>query len=306
MMSSSELTESPVWDLRTFEKQLGNTPLEPISLWINGAKHKIHLKMEGENPTGSIKDRTAYGLLQDLEIRGLLRPGTTLVESTSGNLGVALSLLCKIIGHSFIAVVDPKTTPENRAKMSRLGAQIELVERQDKNGGYLLSRLERVRQLCLSSPDYIWPNQYENEANPLIHYTTTAPEIYLQMKERIDALFIAASTGGTLAGIGRYFREVSPMTRVIGVDAHGSVIFGTPAAPRLLTGIGSSRRSSFIHPKMYDEYMQAKDADAFTFCYHLYTKTGLSVGGSSGAVLAACVRYLYHHPEAENVCLPLC
>ena len=160
--------------------QLGNTPMEPIYLVIGGVPRKIHLKLESENPTGSVKARTGYGLIQALEAQGLLSRGATLIESTSGNLGVALSFFCKVKGYGFIAVIDPKTTQENSAKMQALGAQIEMVHQPDENGGYLLSRLERVRELCHVSPTYVWTDQYSNPANPRIHYLSTAPEIYRQ------------------------------------------------------------------------------------------------------------------------------
>jgi len=280
---------------------IGNTPLVPIYLTINGIARKVHLKLESANPTGSIKYRTGYGLIQALETQGLLTKDSIVIESTSGNLGVALSALCKQKGYKFVAVVDPKTTAENMNKMLSWDAEIELVQQADKNGGYLLTRLERVKELSCASSRYIWTNQYANPANPAIHYLSTGPEIYQQMKGEVGTLFIAVSTGGTLAGIGRYFRETSPSTCVVGVDAHGSVIFGTPAAPRRLTGIGSSRPSTFLDATLYDTSMHVTDEDAFLACWTLAEATGISVGGSSGAVLAACAQYLAEHAEAVNV-----
>jgi len=284
--------------------QIGNTPMLPISLVIAGKARIVHLKLEGENPTGSVKDRTGYALIQDMEERGLLKQGSTVIESTSGNLGVALSFICKAKGYTFVAVVDPKTTSENITKMEALGAVIDMVDRPDANGGYLLTRLARIQEVCTTSQQYVWTDQYANSANPRIHYDSTGPEIYQQMNGKVDAVFVAVSTGGTLAGIGRFFREVSPATRIIGVDACGSVVFNTPSAPRKLTGIGSSRRSSFITPVLYDSYMLVNDEQAFAFCHALHQATSLKVGGSSGAVLSACSRYLQAHPEIVNaVCV---
>lgn len=290
-------------DLHRLAQRLGNTPIQPVYFVIGGIARKVYLKLESENPTGSVKDRTGYGLIQGMEAQGLLDKRSVVIESTSGNLGVALSFFCKLKGYGFIAVVDPKTTQENLAKMQALGAQIEMVDQPDENGGYLLSRLQRVQELCQQSPRYVWSNQYANPANPHIHYMSTGPEIYRQMHGHIDALFMAVSTGGTLAGVGRFFREVSPATTIIGVDAHGSVVFGTPPAPRKLTGIGSSRPSSFITSDLYDQHMLIKDEEAFAFCRFLRAHTGLKVGGSSGAVLAACAKYLQAHPEVNN---PVC
>jgi len=281
--------------------RIGNTPLQPVYFVIEGEARKIHLKLEGANPTGSVKDRTGYALVQDLEYRGVLGRGSVVIESTSGNLGVALTLISRSRGYGFIAIVVPKTTKENNVKMQALGAQIDMVHQPDENGGYLLSRLERVRELCHLSNKYVWTDQYSNTANPRAHYACTGPEIYHQMNGKVDAVFVPVSTGGTLAGIGRFFRETSPKTLVIGVDARGSVVFGTPPAPRKLTGIGSSRRSSFISDGLYDTYMLIGDEEAFAFCRALFSTTGIKVGGSSGAVLSACARYLQAHAEVVDV-----
>jgi 2,3-diaminopropionate biosynthesis protein SbnA len=301
LMNTRGIADCTQVELNKYTQQLGNTPMEAIYLVIEGMTRKIHLKLESENPTGSVKDRTGYGLIQALEAQNLLSQGSVVVESSSGNLGVALSCLCRVKGYTFIAVIDPKTTQENLAKMQAYGAHIEMVHQPDENGGYLLSRLERVRELCRSSHGYVWTDQYSNPANPQIHYLSTGPEIYRQMHGRVNALFMAVSTGGTLAGVARFFREVSRSTTIIGVDAHGSVVFGTPPAPRKLTGIGSSRPSSFITRDLYDLHMLVMDEEAFAFCRALWETKGIKVGGSSGAVLAACAKYLQAHPEVTDV-----
>lgn len=281
--------------------QIGCTPLIAINLMVHGLARKVHLKLEGANPNGSMKDRTGYALIQDLEERGALHEGSVVIESTSGNLGVSLAFLCKARGYRFIAVVDPKITRENIAKMEALGAQIEMVHDYDSTGGYLLSRLKRVEELCSSSKEYVWTNQYANPANPLIHYITTGPEIYHQMNGKVDIVFVPVSTGGTLAGIAHFFREFSPSTRIIGIDAYGSVIFGSPPSPRRLTGIGSSQPSNFITQKLYDSYMLAGDAEAFAFCRAFFAATQMKIGGSSGATLSACFRYLAEYTEITDV-----
>ncbi|WP_201376284.1 pyridoxal-phosphate dependent enzyme [Ktedonobacter robiniae] len=297
----SGLTNLPMGELQKLVHQVGQTPMQALHLSVAGKTHTVHLKLEGYNPTGSMKDRTGYSLIQHLEDRGLLSEGSTIIESTSGNLGVALAFQCKARGYRFIAVIDPKTTEENIAKMEALDASIEMVYEPDTSGGFLLSRLARVQELCSQHQNYTWTDQYSSSANPHIHYSCTGPEVYQQMDEQVDAVFVPVSTGGTLSGIGRFFREVSPATRIIGVDAHGSVIFGTPPAPRKLTGIGSSRRSHFISADLYDSHMLVHDEEAFAFCRELYRATDIHVGGSSGASLAACVRYLASHPEDTRV-----
>src|SRR5207302_1979767 len=153
----------------------------------------------------------------------------------------------------------PRTQPRHLEWMRELGAEVDMVSSPDATGGYLLSRLARVRELCASSSRFAWTNQYENPANPRAHYQETGPEILRQLGGRVDAIFVAVSTGGTLAGIGRYFRESSPSTRLIGVDARGSVVFGGPPGPRRLTGIGASRRSAFLVPGLYDGHLLVGD-----------------------------------------------
>jgi 2,3-diaminopropionate biosynthesis protein SbnA len=301
MTRFGSLLNSPPAELSRLVQNIGKTPLRPIHMLIKGKVRTVHLKLESENPTGSMKDRTAYGLIQDLEDKGLLTPSSTIIESTSGNLGVALALICKAKGYQFIAVVDPKTTPENIAKMEALGARIDLVHHPDENGGYLLSRLAWVQELHAQNHNYVWTNQYANPANPQIHYLSTGPEIYQQMDGKLDLVFTPVSTGGTLAGIGRYLREVDSSITIVGVDAFGSVAFGDPPATRRLTGIGSSRRSQFVTRDLYNHIMYTKDEEAFAFCHALYEKIGLKLGGSSGCVLFACAHFLTDHPEMNEV-----
>lgn len=279
------------------------TPLAPIDVVVRGERRRLLLKLEGAGNRGSIKDRTARGLLADLNARSLLRPGSVVVESTSGNLGVALARLARAHGYRFLAVVDPKTTAENLDLLHRLGVEVEVVDRPDETGGYLLSRLERVRELCASSDRYAWPDQYTNAANPRIHERETGPEIHRQLGGGVDAVVAAVSTGGTLAGVGSFFRSASPGTRIVAVDAVGSVALGGRPAPRLLTGIGASRRSTFLTPDLYDDVFHVSDADAVTACHRVWTATGLKLGGSSGAVIAAAARFVAASDAQRVVCV---
>jgi cysteine synthase A len=281
--------------------RIGNTPIVRVELRLAGSARPVHLKLEGANACGSLKDRTAASLVADLERRGLLQRASCIVESTSGNLGVSLAWIARASGYGFVAVVDPKTTPENLSRLRRLGARIERVEMPDKAGGYLLSRLARVRELLASSDRFVWPDQYTNPANPRAHEEGTGPELLEQMRGELDAVFVPVSTGGTLAGIGRFLRRESPGTRIVAVDAAGSVALGGRPARRMLVGIGASRRSSFATRDLYDEHIAVGDAEAFAFCRGLAEGSGLLVGGSSGAVLAACARVLASRPDLERV-----
>ncbi|MHB1684169.1 MAG: pyridoxal-phosphate dependent enzyme [Bacilli bacterium] len=277
------------------------TSMRRVELCVCGEWMDISLKLESENFSGSIKGRTALSLINSLEQTGKLTHGDTVIESTSGNLGVALAMVAQNKDYRFIAVIDPKTTDENVNRLKNLGAEIELVSSPDKYGGYLLSRIERIHELCRQHPEYVWPNQYENPANPAAHFSTTAPEVFEQMDENIGAILVPVSTGGTLAGISRFFRQFSPKTLVIGVDAVGSVVFVDQPSPRKLTGIGASRKSFFLTPDMYDDFFLIKDRQAFSFCHALYQATGIMIGGSSGATLAAVYQFLLKKTETRPI-----
>lgn len=287
--------------LRTLVETLGATPLEPITILAGGRHHRVHLKLEAHNPAGSIKDRTALALVQDLERRGALRPAGHLIESTSGNLGVALALVCRAYGYRFTAVVDGRATAENVSRMAALGAIIEVVDDTGPGQNHLAARLDRVAALCRADPDLVWVNQYGNPANPEVHERTTAPEILRQAGGRLDAVFVAVSTCGTLAGLGRHLRRASPSTRIVAVDAAGSEIFGGPPGPRRLVGIGAGRRPDFAIDGLYDEVVTVDDETALAVCRDLEAGCGLRVGGSSGAAVAACARHVAAVPDAGRV-----
>jgi 2,3-diaminopropionate biosynthesis protein SbnA len=239
-----------------------------------------------------------------VEESGRLLPGGRLIESSSGNLAIGLAMLARDRGYHFTAVVDPKITAENLDRLRNLGASTHLVDTPDETGSYLPARLDYIREALEGDRDLVWTDQYSNRANPLAHYTYTAPELYQQMEEKVDAVFVAVSTGGTLAGIGRYFRQVSPHTRIIAVDARGSAALGGVPGNRKLVGIGSSRRASFLESGFYDDLLYIEDCEAFAFCRALDKATGIRIGGSSGACLAACARMLERHGKLERaVCL---
>jgi cysteine synthase A len=265
--------------------------------------HRVGLKLEMYNPTGSIKYRTAKYLIADLVRRGRLQPGMHVVESSSGNLAVALAWLARKYDFRFTAVTDPNTDRTVINRIEELGVDKIEVSNPDDAGGYLMSRLDLVRQLVNDNPSVVWTNQYERLANPAAHFCFTGPELHRQCRE-VDAVFVAVSTGGTLAGVGRYFRRMAPGVYVIAVDVAGSRALGGAAGKRVLTGIGSSRPSSLARRRDYDDVVLVAEVDAVAACHYLYSEIGLGLGASSGAVLAACARYLSAHPEIRRpVCL---
>jgi N-(2-amino-2-carboxyethyl)-L-glutamate synthase len=287
-----------------FRRSVGGTPIVRIQVDLDGMLRSIFVKLESMNPCGSIKDRTALGLVESVGISRIHREQLSIVESTSGNLGIALATIADIAGFPFIAVVDPRTPQFALREMRSRGAQIEMVAEADTVGGFLEARIRRAADLCGHFSRRVWLNQYANEANPRAHYLTTAPEIDRQMGGVIDSLFVPVSTGGTLAGVARYFRATHPETRIVAVDALGSTVMGGPSAPRRLTGIGASQTSTFIRSWHFDEVSYVTDAEAFAFCRALASDTRILLGGSSGAVLAACCRELARHSGLRKpVCL---
>ncbi len=289
--------------LRDIQQRLGNTPLCPVVLTIDGVERTVWLKFEGKNPAGSIKARTAFSLVADLEARERLHTGSLLVESTSGNLGVALAWICEALGLTFVAVVDPKIPPGLVDRMRHLGARVDMVDQPDTHGNHLAARLAYVDELCRRDARCVWVDQYSSPANPHVHYRDTGREIWEQLAD-VEAVFVAVGTGGTLAGVARFFREANPATRVIGVDVPGSLVFGGVRAPRHLSGIGSARPSDFLNPSDSYQHSIVSEALAVAMCRRLACETGIRLGGSGGAALAACAQYLRAHPEAEHaVCL---
>src|SRR3974390_2381925 len=192
--------------------------------------HDVFLKLEGFNVTGSIKIKTAIGLIDDLERRGVACPGkTVIVESSSGNLGLALSLVCAIKGYKFICVTDPNANRSTLRGMELYGAKVIVVEERDTAGGYLGSRLKKINQILNSNPNAVWLNQYANVANKNVHAEQTANEIAREF-DKVDWVFVGTGTTGTLAGISERIRQKFSNITIVAVEPVGSITFGgTPA-----------------------------------------------------------------------------
>lgn len=285
---------------------VGGTPLADLVATDRrtGTSARIGVKLEFLNRTGSVKDRTAVGLLQAAHRRSPLRAGDVVVESTSGNLGIAMASILVPLGCGFIAVIDPNIPPGARRELIRLGAEIHHVTAPDANGGYLINRLRAVEDLCAANPRYRWTNQYGDPANSEIHFLTTGPELLGQAPD-LDTVYVAVSTGGTLAGISAYLRAEQPAARIVAVDAEGSIALGGVPGQRLLSGIGASRASAFLTEHAYDAVVRVADAPSFAMSRALHTQTGVALGGSSGSVLYACVAQTTRtdRPARRPVCL---
>jgi cysteine synthase len=269
------------------QRALTHTTLTWVRIHLGQRSRTLGLKLEYANPTGSVKYRTAIGLLAALDEASPLLPGSRVVESTSGNLGLALAAVLSELDCSLVAVVDPKVTATVCDAIRGLGGEVVQVDTRDEHGGYLLTRLAAVRRLRAQHPSLRWTDQYSNPANPTIHRETIAAELVEQTRGAIDAVLIPVSTGGTLTGVSEGLRRRGLDTAVYAVDAAGSLVTSDRAHPHLLTGIGATRKSSFLRPGSYARACRVQDALAFTLCRILRTDTGLAVGGSGGAAIAA-------------------
>jgi 2,3-diaminopropionate biosynthesis protein SbnA len=250
---------------------------------------RLHLKLEGFNPGGSIKLKTARNLVQAAEHAGVGMPATRLIESSSGNLGVALAIICADKGYPLTCVTDPNANGSAVRIMRALGAEVTVIHERDANGGHLGARIAHIQRRLAAEPDLYWLNQYGNPSNPAAHADHTAPAM-LKAFGRVDHLFIGVGTGGTLMGCVDYFRRRSPQTRVIAVDTIGSTNFGTVPGVRHLPGLGSSRRPEILDPGAPDEIVLIPEWESVRECRWLARATGLLAGGSTGTVLAAVRR----------------
>ncbi|MFD7027568.1 2,3-diaminopropionate biosynthesis protein SbnA [Streptomyces sp. NPDC059917] len=250
----------------------------------------LFLKCEGFNFAGSIKLKAAAAMVEQAERSGLLHEGAVLVESSSGNLGVALAMIAANKGYRFVCVTDTRCNLSTRRLMETMGAEVRTVTRPAAEGGYLGARLEYVRRLCASDPRYVWLNQYANPDNWAAHYRSTAPAIADRFPD-LDVLFVGAGTTGTLMGCARYFRESGRPVTIVAVDVQGSVTFGGPAGTRRVPGLGAGVRPQLLDRSYLDDVVIASEAETIRTCRRL-ARSGYLFGGSTGTVIAGARRWL--------------
>jgi 2,3-diaminopropionate biosynthesis protein SbnA len=253
----------------------------------------LFLKCEGFNFAGSVKLKAATQMVEVAERDGLLKPGSILVESSSGNLGVALSMIAASKGYGFRCVTDSRCNLSARLLMEALGAEVHVITEPDPVSGLLGARLDYVQQLCASDDRYVWLNQYGNAGNWGAHYRTTAPAIARQFPQ-LDVLFIGAGTTGTLMGCARWFREWHRPVRIVAVDAVGSVSFGAAPARRMIPGLGMGVRPPMLDDSYIDEVVWVEEADTIRAC-HRMSRRGFLFGGSTGTVVSGAVDWLARH-----------
>ncbi|HEY7144937.1 MAG TPA: 2,3-diaminopropionate biosynthesis protein SbnA [Streptosporangiaceae bacterium] len=253
----------------------------------------LFLKCEGFNFAGSIKLKAANEMVAAAARAGVLNPGSVLVESSSGNLGVALSMIAASTGHRFLCITDPRCNLSTRLLMEALGSEVHVVAEPDPVGGFLGARIDYVRELCAADDRYVWLNQYTNPSNWKAHYRTTAPAIASQFP-RLDVLFVGVGTTGTLMGCARFFRHWHRPVRIVAVDAVGSVAFGGEPGCRMIPGLGASIRPPMLDESYVDEVVHVEEADTIRACHRL-AKRGFLFGGSTGTVVSGAMGWLARH-----------
>lgn len=279
---------------------IGNTALVKLTKLLPNIQFELFAKYEGSNPGGSIKDRSASFIIDNALKNGVINATSTIIESSSGNMGIGLAQVCAYYGLSFICVVDPKTTQQNMDILRAYGAIVEVVTEPDPlTGEFLPARIARVKSLLRSVENSYWTNQYSNINNANAHHQTMR-EIESALGGKADYLFCSTGTCGTIRGCADYIRTQKLSTKIIAVDAVGSVIFGGRAAKRLIPGHGAA-----LVPDLYEAHLAARvvylsDRECVIGCRRLVKREGILAGGSSGAVVMAVERIKQEIPPGAN------
>ena len=297
MTSSVLMKDMPSYALNAGQRRggvlaaVGRTPLVRLEKIYPDLPFQLFAKLEALNPGGSIKDRPALEILEEALRTGEVGPGTLIVESSSGNMGIGLAQACAFYGLRFRCVVDAKASRQNVRILKVYGAEIDYVAEPDPvTGEFLPARLQRVRQLLQEFPQTFWPNQYANENNSGAHFRTTMREVAEDLEDQIDYVLCATSTCGTVRGCGEYVRSHSLPTQVVAVDAVGSLIFSDRAAARYLPGMGAGVRPPLCDLQYIDECVHVSDLECITGCRRLVRLEGILAGASSGGLVAAVDR----------------
>lgn len=260
----------------------------------------LYAKLEGYNPTGSVKDRAAFYILKKILKTAEINKDTLILESSSGNFGVALASYCKTLSLNFCCVIDVNISPANEKIIRGLSYKVYKITEVDENGGYLLNRIRKIKEILALNPNSYWVNQYANPYNAEAYYKTLGREIISQTKD-VDYIFIGVSSGGTITGVSRKIKELSPTTKIIAVDTEGSVIFGGKPKKRFIPGIGSSLVPEILESAKIDEVITISEKLAVEMCHNFSQKHSMLIGGSSGSVLAAVHQYFKRKKIDYNI-----
>jgi cystathionine beta-synthase len=290
---------------------IGDTPLVEIN-HIDTGRCRLYAKLESQNPGGSIKDRIALSMIEAAERSHKLKPGGTIIEATAGNTGIGLAQVGVMKGYRIILVVPDKMAREKVEHLRALGAQV-IITRSDVAKGHPDYYQDRAQELAATTRNSFYINQFSNPANPLAHERTTGPEIWEQMNHDVDAVVVGVGSGGTLSGLGRFFRRVSPKTKMILADPEGSILApfintGTmiEAGSWVVEGIGED----FIPPNadlsLVAEAYSISDRESIEAARQLLAREGILAGSSSGTLLAAALRYCRAQTEEKRVVTLVC
>jgi cysteine synthase A len=260
---------------------IGDTPLVRLERVVEPGMAEVWVKLEGQNPGGSIKDRTALALIQDAEERGLLKPGGTIVEPTSGNTGIGLAFVAAIRGYKLVLCLPSMMSDERKDTLRAYGAELVLTDPERR----MLAAIEEAEKIRDATGAYL-PNQFENPANPAVHYATTGPEIWRGMEGRIDAFVYGTGTGGTISGVGRYLKERDPAIQVVAVEpGRSAVLHGEERGQHAFQGMGPGFIPKNLDRSVIDRLIKAWEEDAFPLARRLAREEGIFVGMSSGAIV---------------------
>ena len=292
-------------------EMIGRTPLVELKRLDTGLC-RLFLKLENQNPGGSIKDRIALSMIETAERDGVLTPGGTLIEATAGNTGLGLALVASQKGYRLILVIPDKMAQEKIFHLRALGAEVRMT-RSDVGKGHPEYYQDMAERLARETPGSFYVNQFANPANPLAHETGTGPEIWQQMNHAVDAIVVGVGSGGTLTGLGRFLKRVAPKAKMILADPKGSVLAHMVADGRmveagswLVEGIGED----FVPPNcdlsLVSEAFSVSDAESFATARDLLHKEAILAGSSTGTLLAAALKYCRAQSEAQRVVTIAC
>lgn len=281
---------------------IGNTPLVALTRLFDGHGPRVYAKLESQNPGGSAKDRPAAAMLEEALATGQVRPGDTIVESSSGNLGVALAQQARWHGLRFICVVDPRTNETTKRLIRAYGGEVLTIDQPDPaTGDWLVARIAAVQVLVSSMPGAWWPNQYGNHLNPVAHRDGTIREVLSELGRTPTALYVATSSTGTLVGCTDGLRQAGHDTRIVAVDAAGSVLFAGARGQRKLPGFGAGIVPALAAAARPDHVVRVTDLDCVTGCRRLVATEALLVGASAGGVVSALARDLGDYGPEDDV-----
>lgn len=276
---------------------IGKTPLVRLQRIIKPGMANVYVKVEFFNPGGSVKDRIAWGMIKDAEERGILRPGGTIIEPTSGNTGIGLAMIAAARGYRLIVVMPDSLSVERRMLMAAYGAEFILTPGAEGMNG----AIAEAKRLLNENPDYFMPQQFENPANPEAHRKTTALELLEQLKD-IDAFVAGIGTGGTITGVGEVLKARLPKIQIIGAEpASSPVISGGKPGPHKIQGIGAGFIPEVLNKSILDQVMQVSNEEAMETARRMAREEGLLVGISCGAAVSAALQVAATLGEGKNL-----